>query len=642
MDFNICNIDKHKQIIKKNINLITIIDNVYIWNQFNETINNYLLILNKYIKNIEIINMFLITTYPNIKVIKIEKENLFTEFKKIIHCPYKLNNVKPYSDIVNECCKLLKVNFSNEVVMFTHFLESHPLFKNITDYSNTILHVVNDVNNDIFMPNLEKHNVNIDLLSTTLLHTELQKFNINTDEYHCFFVKNGIEKIQINDEIVTMPSNIKNLTHYNDILNAIEFTLEIIKNSDTINKDLYLLMRDILLQYINIEIGEIKYHSIVLYYHLKKYYLKIFNNLEHNPTSKIFIEYFNNSIKSNKNKKMNQNIIIKNMELLNNINQRSDVENITNNNFNNNFNNSCDFFNSTITLTNWFEEVQDNNGLGLLITITKNKVDATTITYISLIDYLLTTMNYFEKNKNLTYGNLYGNKIINGMGIGSANALLPLYINKYHWRIVKKYLPLLLGIIMESNPFTYTKNDENIYFSLFNDMTIKLFDSHKQFLNEKYIKNYIAFLRTCAEICFERKFNRGIKTCISSYINNPINNFDYGKICAQAIVTGFLMSKQNTSEFIIKILNNLIKNIPTDKVNEKLQYEFKFLLSYYKINFIFQQIIDSFGSYSKFIKSLEENYGLIDDITCNKMIYLINQNVLQECITLEEFYKIIG
>src|SRR3972149_7387624 len=117
-------------------------------------------------------------------------------------------------------------------------------------------------------------------------------------------------------------------------INAVEFMIDIIKNSDKTSKELYLFIRDVLLRYINENNGEAKYH-------LKKYTPKIINSLDNKNISKLFIDYYNKNISSNPNKKINQNKIIKNMDLIENIKDRTPIAIIP---INDNFSNSCDFF----------------------------------------------------------------------------------------------------------------------------------------------------------------------------------------------------------------------------------------------------------------------------------------------------------
>src|SRR5437773_1537182 len=113
------------------------------------------------------------------------------------------------------------------------------------------------------------------------------------------------------------------------------------------------------------------------------------------------------------------------------------------------------------------------------------------------------------------------------MAIGDANAIIPLYINKNHWKIIKIYLKQTLELIISYNPFIYSDNHKNLFFIVFLEMINKIFE--KDFLNEKFIKCLICLLRTCAEICFEEKFNYGIKNLIFKYLNNPIERISKTK-----------------------------------------------------------------------------------------------------------------
>ena len=43
---------------------------------------------------------------------------------------------------------------------------------------------------------------------------------------------------------------------------------------------------------------------------------------------------------------------------------------------------------------------------------------------------------------------LYGNNIISGAVIGDANTIIPLYINKTHWKSIYQYINPILGIMI--------------------------------------------------------------------------------------------------------------------------------------------------------------------------------------------------
>jgi hypothetical protein len=53
-------------------------------------------------------------------------------------------------------------------------------------------------------------------------------------------------------------------------------------------------------------------------------------------------------------------------------------------------------------------------------------------------------------------------------------------------------------------------------------------------------------------------------------------------------------------------------------------------------------MIKKYNSYSKFIKSLEENYGLLEEESCYYLLENINKNLNESSITIEKLYKSIS
>lgn len=465
------------------------------------------------------------------------------------------------------------------------------------------------------------------------------------------------------------------------------------------NPKIYQFVKTKLLEFANnVNNEEIKNKSILLYQEFKK---NLFNLIHievnkinaNNDNIKSILEYGKKSILSNNNKqnKIINNRIIKNIKTLKyDIDETSDIKTFieSNENLTNiKLNDSCDFFNSSITLSNWFEEIQNNNCLGLLIKITSSElakmgilgsaitVQNITTSYLSIADYINTSMDYFEKNKNLQFGDLNKKNIITGMAIGEANAVIPLYINKYHWKIVKKYIEPLLGIIVSHNPFNFGNNHKSIFYTIFVDMTHRLFKHDKTNLNNNYIKTYMAYFRTCAEICFENKYNHGIKKFISLYLTNPLiriskDNYPYDKICSQILVTGYIINNDNIKILMLYLLEELIRirikmddydetyinyvinlqneeldndiDMVINRINEKMPYDLEFLMTFYKMNSVMNSIVEDYGSYGKFIKDLEDNYGLVSDNTCSKILDMITKNINTEKVIIEDIYNLLN
>mgnify|MGYP003386407758 CR=1 FL=1 len=120
----------------KKINHLLVLDNVHIKNDLVTIINNYAFIIDRYIKTVNIDCLYLITTYPKMKVTKVDKNKLYTELRKVINnnsCHIELQDV--YVEIFNECNKIInsdEVDYT-EIVIFTNM--SH----NLSNESKTLL-----------------------------------------------------------------------------------------------------------------------------------------------------------------------------------------------------------------------------------------------------------------------------------------------------------------------------------------------------------------------------------------------------------------------------------------------------------------------------------------------------------------------
>lgn len=93
----------------------------------------------------------------------------------------------------------------------------------------------------------------------------------------------------------------------------------------------------------------------------------------------------------------------------------------------------------------------------------------------------------------------------------------------------------------------------------------------------------------------------------------------------------------NESTCLMDDIDVLIKNI-----NEKLQYDLEFLITFYKMNLVNDELIKNYGSYGKFVKNLDDKYGLIDDDMCNKMLDIIGKNLNAEIVTVQNLYNLLN
>ena len=136
-------------------------------------------------------------------------------------------------------------------------------------------------------------------------------------------------------------------------------------------------------------------------------------------------------------------------------------------------------------------------------------------------------------------------------------------INPEHWKQAKKHIPYVLGIIISHNPLGYTERHINFMFYLLVDMTVKTFINNANF-SIMWIKMYLALLRTCSEIAYEKGYNKGIKKIINNYIADPykrliVRPFDNDVIIGQLLCTGIKLENNDLDKFIEYIYEDCVR-----------------------------------------------------------------------------------
>lgn len=348
---------------------------------------------------------------------------------------------------------------------------------------------------------------------------------------------------------------------------------------------------------------------------------------------------------------------------------------------------SCETFYSVISVSNWFEELQNGSSIGLMIKIKSD--DATkigipgckvtipeiTLSYISIKDYIESIIFHFDKKNNGNgYGNLNEKEIFTGNGIGSSNAVIPMYINTNHWVQAKRHLPYVLGIILAHNPLGYTDNHINFMFYLLSDMTRKTFIENTNF-SIMWIKAYLALFRTCSEIAFERNYNKGIKSIVNNYLTDPYKRlvsrpFDNDIIIGQILCTGLKLDNDKLDKFIefifedcirrkvsssykihyINFLSTLITENKIDELNDEIRtlieyvdknikYAIELLLSFRRMYNILSTLTIEIGGFRKLLKIMDDNYGSVPDDICENIFSKINSNRISNDVSYSDLYK---
>jgi hypothetical protein len=434
-----------------------------------------------------------------------------------------------------------------------------------------------------------------------------------------------------------------------------------------------------------------KYFSINIYSRLKSQ-MSIIKHKSMNdlldkystPIGKLIVSYIEKSklvMTNSRHQKITDERIIKNTKLLEELTyiyQLIKNDRFTNyfklhdNSINDNFLKSCEFFNSIISLSNWYEEVKICGAMGILIKVSSSpltklgvtinaNIENITTTFFPIIDFVSHTTEFF--NKHGDFGNLNNKTIIKGNAIGDSNTIIPLFITKEHWSFAEKYLKIILGLTLSHHPLGYHKNHITFMFSLLVNMTNNSFTSQTK-ISERWLQCYFALFRTCAEIAFIEKYNYGIRTLVSNFINNPnkriIFNRNYlDNIIGQILCTGYIINEDEQNNFIKCISEELIRNTinqlnEIDQPNDinsidnilitinniyKENNNFNTLMSYFNMNNILKVIYNSFGSYSKFIKLLDKNYGLLSDLSANNVLEKIKLVQNRKPSSFKEMYE---
>lgn len=352
---------------------------------------------------------------------------------------------------------------------------------------------------------------------------------------------------------------------------------------------------------------------------------------------------------------------------------------------------SIDYLKSTLTITNWKEEYENANPFGILIkyipcklsykgifdfnssilkTYPNMVINDVTTNFVPLYDYYqIVLFDYENKKENSEDGedsedseedsennindntkfftiskfNIYDN--VNGDG----NVLLPLYINKHHWELVKSLWTYHLSFINNCYEHEYNIKMDNVYF-----MTVfKLFGNLKNKSDDINTKLLIVLfgnmLRTCIQILIDNKFLHNIKKDYVKYMNMVLNanSLDKNSLFADWIirtiqliisngindeelnadlekVTGFIFKKYIISNYKMdywdEINNSNIED--ADKKNKLKSLKEEVLqdnMCWLFLNFdlkIFNKIIKSIykiNGFNQFIKQIDKTNGCLPD-----------------------------
>jgi len=300
------------------------------------------------------------------------------------------------------------------------------------------------------------------------------------------------------------------------------------------------------------------------------------------------------------------------------------------------------FLNSSISMTNWKDEIIDLNCFGLMINYKISKlsykgyiidndiilsnypniiVNNISNNFVTINDYYQLIINHLEEEPEFQF-DLNNFEVIDKLH-GNTNVMIPLYINKEHWTIVKKLWTFHLTLINNCLEPYYKRKMDNIYFYVL----LKYFNKLDNNINS--IRLFIYILRTTIQICIDNKYCFNIKN-------------DYNKHKEDLLLTDNIKKFKNLfNEFLIRFLQLIITSkydinlIKTDLFNIKKKFlELKLekqilneelnnnIINEHIINFIdlendliklssFMNELFNIKGFNQFIKILDNDNGLI-------------------------------
>jgi hypothetical protein len=307
------------------------------------------------------------------------------------------------------------------------------------------------------------------------------------------------------------------------------------------------------------------------------------------------------------------------------------------NNNSSNTDNSVSFLNSTISMSNWKDELTDLNCFGLLLKYNirkgiKNKnnknynfIKYYTITseypnifvsnisnnFISVNDYYQLILNHLEEVPDFVF-DLNDFEIIDSYH-GNTNIMLPLYINKEHWHIFNKIKSYHLTLINNYLEPYYNSRMDNIYFFVllksFNTMLLK--NSNDSI----YLTIYI--LRTAIQICIDNKYCLKIKQEYNHYLNNLLLSSElcnFNKIYNDYLVR-FIQLIITCKVDVLKIYNDL-KNIKEyyisiNSENDNVNY-LNLHNDLVKLTLFMDNLFKIYG-FNQLLKNIDASNGMLDN-----------------------------
>ena len=289
---------------------------------------------------------------------------------------------------------------------------------------------------------------------------------------------------------------------------------------------------------------------------------------------------------------------------------------------------TTELYNSIISRTDWKEELNYGNIMGILINIQPTELNKCYFSYenVKINDITTSIIGLDQILESYKLVNDF-NISISGNGIGNGNCILPLYIDDKHWELVKIYQNYNLGLLFNRNPLLYCNDMIKIYKICLLKM-ISLTFSDSNYRSDKWINILFSLYLTTTKLFTKMNYikNLELKERYKLNINDLLYDYllcgeleDYKYIVEELIRRNFKKMYKN-----IDILDSIynIGHIDDTMENKILLNELNFSkwLSDIEMNNIFIDLIKLvYGVYKmkfiikdKFIKNILDSDDLLE------------------------------
>ncbi len=300
---------------------------------------------------------------------------------------------------------------------------------------------------------------------------------------------------------------------------------------------------------------------------------------------------------------------------------------------------TTEFYYSIITKTDWKEEYNYGNIMGILINVKPTELNKCYFSYenIDICDITTSIVGLDQILESYKLTNEF-NVSISGNGIGNGNCMLPLYISEEHWNLVKIYENYNFGLIFNRNPLLYCYEMNKIYKVVLLKM-INLTFSDKNYRSDKWISLIFSLYFTSTKLFKKVNFikNKNLKERYNVNINDLL--YDY-LICGELDDYKYIVE-----EIIRRCFKKMYKNIDIldsiynighidDAMENKITLSdsnFKKWMNEIETNKIFIETIKLiYGIYKmKFICKEKYIKSVLNNEELKELKYFINKNEIR-------------